>query len=229
MTELKRLSEHVWYLPYEEKRDRPNLSYIHGEHWNLAVDAGHSKEHTMEFYAALEEAGFPLPDITVITHRHWDHILGMHAVNGLTLANEKTRQYIADFKSRIEKEGTAFFLAFDERIREEYKDCKPVVVTMPDMVFSGEMMLDLGNCQVRIFHAEAPHTDDSTLIEVIEDKVLILGDCTGGKFPEWTVDQTLAEKLAKTIDDINPDLCLPGHWIELPKSIIIQDLLYGED
>ena len=102
------------------------------------------------------------------------------------------------------------------------------MVTLPDMVFSGEMKLDLGNCQVRVFQAEAPHTDDSTLIEVVEDKVLILGDCTGGTFPDWTVDQVLADKLAVTITNIAPDLCLPGHWTPLKKEIIIQDLLDGE-
>lgn len=225
---LEKISEHVWVYPFEERRDRPNLSYIRGERWNLAVDAGHSKEHLMEFYDALKEEGLPLPDITVITHWHWDHILGMHAVHGLTLANEKTKQYITDFKHRIETEGTDFFLAFHESVREEYKDGKPVVVTLPDMVFSGEMKLDLGNCQVRVFQAEAPHTDDSTLIEVVEDKVLILGDCTGGTFPDWTVDQVLADKLAVTITNIAPDICLPGHWTPLKKEIIIQDLLDGE-
>lgn len=226
---LDKISEHVWVYPFEQKRDRPNLSYIHGERWNLVVDAGHSEEHTKEFYAALKEEGLPLPDITVITHWHWDHILGMHAVNGLTIANEKTKEYIADFKQKIENEGTDVFFALDESIREEYKDGKEVIVTMPDMVFSGEMKLDLGNCAVRIFQAEAPHTDDSTLIEVIDDKVLILGDCTGGTFPDWTVDQTLAEKLAKTIEEINPEICLPGHWSPLTKKIIVDDLLYGED
>ena len=158
---LDKISEHVWVYPFEEKRDRPNLSYIHGDRWNLVVDAGHSEEHTKEFYAALNEAGLTLPDITVITHWHWDHILGMHAVNGLTIANEKTKQYIADFKQRVENEGTDVFFAFDERIREEYKDGKPVVVTMPDMVFSGEMKMNLGGCNVRIFQTEAPHTADT--------------------------------------------------------------------
>ena len=226
--ELKQINGHIWYLPFEERRDRPNLTYIHGDRWNLAVDAGHSEEHLKEFYAALENAGLPLPDITVITHWHWDHILGMHAVHGLTLANEKTRQHIAEFKDKIEKEGRESFLAFDKSVREEYGDGKPIVVNLPDMVFSGEMTLDLGNCKVRIFQAEAPHTDDSTLVEVPEDKVLILGDCTGGEFPDWNVDQTLADKLAKTIEDLDPEICLPGHWFELSKDIIVQDLLNGE-
>ena len=26
--ELKKLSEHIWYMPFEEERDRPNLGYV---------------------------------------------------------------------------------------------------------------------------------------------------------------------------------------------------------
>lgn len=226
---LDRISEHVWVYPFEERRDRPNLSYIHGEKWNLAVDAGHSDEHVMEFYNALKEEGLQLPDITVITHWHWDHTLGMHAVNGLTLSNEATKKYLIDLKQKIDREGVESFLALDESIREEYKGDKPVTVTMPDMIFSGKMDLDLGGCMVTIFQTQAPHTDDSTLIEVINDRVLILGDCTGGTFPDWNVDQVLAQKLAETIESIDPKICLPGHWSPLSKEIIVQDLLYGED
>lgn len=225
---LNRLTERVWVYPYEEKRDRPNLSYIRGDNWSLAVDAGHSEEHTREFYRALEEEGLPLPQLTVITHWHWDHTFGMHAVHGLCLANERTNQYLDAFRRRLEAEGTAFFLEKDERIRNEYEDGKPVVVTPADLVFRGEMLLDAGNCPIRVFQVEAPHTDDSTLIEIPGEKLLILGDCTGGAFPEWTVDQTLADKLAQTVREINLEICLPGHWTPLSPEIIIQDLLEGE-
>ena len=225
---LNRLTERVWVYPYEERRDRPNLSYIRGDNWSLAVDAGHSEEHTREFYHALEEEGLPLPKLTVITHWHWDHTFGMHAVHGLCLANERTNQYLDAFRRRLEAEGTEFFLEMDERIRNEYEDGKPVVVTPADLVFRGEMLLDAGNCPIRVFQAEAPHTDDSTLIEIPGEKLLILGDCTGGAFPEWTVDQTLADKLAQTVRQINPEICLPGHWTPLSPEIIIQDLLEGE-
>lgn len=29
--ELKKLSEHIWYMPYESERDRPNLGYVKGK------------------------------------------------------------------------------------------------------------------------------------------------------------------------------------------------------
>ena len=225
---LDRLTERIWVYPFEEERDRPNLSYIRGDHWSLAVDAGHSEEHVREFYRALEEVGLPLPKLTVLTHWHWDHTFGMHAVHGLTLANERTNRYLADFRERLEKEGTGFFLAMDMSIRKEYDGGKPVVVTLADLVFRGEMQLNPGGCPIRIFQAEAPHTDDCTLIDVPGEKVLILGDSTGGVFPDWTVDEELAGKLAETVRRINPEICLPGHWTPLNPEFIIQDLLEGE-
>ena len=224
---LNRLTERIWVYPYEQERDRPNLSYIRGDRWSMAVDAGHSAEHTQEFYRALEEAGLPIPKLTVLTHWHWDHTFGMHAVHGLCLANEKTNRHLKIFRKRLEAEGTAFFLEMDERIRNEYADGKPVIVTLADLVFQGEILLDAGNCPIRVLQAEAPHTDDSTLVEVPGEKVLILGDATGGAFPEWTVDPVLAGKLAETVGKIKPEICLPGHWTPLSPEIIIQDLLEG--
>ena len=225
---LNRLTERIWVYPFEEERDRPNLSYIRGDRWSLAVDAGHSVDHTREFYRALEKAGLPLPELTVLTHWHWDHTFGMHAAHGLCITNERTNQYLADFRNRLNREGTAFFLAMHESIRREYEDGKPVVVTLADLVFRGEMLLDAGNCPIRIFQADAPHTDDSTLVEAPEEKVLILGDCTGGTFPDWIMDQALADKLAETVRSIRPDICLPGHWTPLSPDIVIRDLLEGE-
>ncbi|MBQ6550257.1 MAG: MBL fold metallo-hydrolase [Lachnospiraceae bacterium] len=225
---LERLTERIFIYPYEEERDRPNLSYIKGDRWSLAVDAGHSESHTREFYEALCEAGLPLPALTVLTHWHWDHTFGMHAVHGLCLANEKTNRHLLDFRDRLEKEGPEFFLAMHESIRREYAGGKPVIVTPADMVFRGEVLLDAGNCPIRVFEAEAPHTDDSTLIEVPGEQVLILGDSTGGTFPDWTMDMALAAKLAETVRKINPKLCIDGHWTPLTPEVIIEDLLAGE-
>ena len=224
---LDRLTEHIWVYPYEEERDRPNLSYIRGDRWSLAVDAGHSAEHTREFYQALEEAGLPLPELTVLTHWHWDHTFGMHAVHGLCLASERTNRYLADFRMRIEKEGPAFFLAMHESIRREYGDGRPVVVTTSDLVFREEMLLDPGCCPVRVFRAESPHTDDAVLIDIPDEKVLIMGDSDCGTFPDGAMDPVLAGKLAETVRSIRPAICLPGHWTPLSPEEVIRDLLAG--
>ena len=222
---LNRLTERIWVYPYEEERDRPNLGYIRGDRWSLAVDAGHSDDHTAAFYRALEGAGLPLPSLTVLTHWHWDHTFGMHAVHGLCLANARTNGHLRAFRERIEGEGTEMFFALDDRIRREYEGGRPVVVTLSDLVFSGEMLLDAGNCPVRVFQADSPHTDDAALVYAPGEGVLFLGDAACGAFPGWEKDPALARKLADAIEGIDADTLLESHWIPQTKRELLHTLL----
>ncbi len=223
--ELKRLNEHIWYMPSEEERDRPNLCYVKGSRLGLAVDAGHSAAHVREFYALLEKESLPLPDITVLTHWHWDHTFGMHAVHGLTLANERTDRYLAEWKEKIEKNGPGEFLAIHESIRREYPAGTEVTVRTADMVFSGEMTLDLGGCTVKVLQAEAPHTDDSTLVYVENDRVLFVGDSTCHDFFTGIKRADLCAKMADTIRKINPAVIMEGHWVPVPMEDTLDDLM----
>lgn len=222
--ELKRLTEHVWYMPYEEERDRPNLGYVRGGNWSLAVDAGHSAAHTEAFYALLEKEGLPLPALTVLTHWHWDHSFGMHAVSGLSLSNVRTKEHLAEWKEKIGRDGPGEFLALHESVRREYAGGRPVTVVLPDLTFSGEMELDLGGVHVLLKQSASPHTDDSTLVFVREDGVLFLGDAAGGEFPTWIKKKELCDELAETIREIGPEVCLEGHWVPCGTGDTLEDL-----
>ena len=222
---LERLTERIWYYPYEEERDRPNLGYIRGDNWSLAVDAGHSDAHIAEFYRALEEAGLPLPALTVLTHWHWDHTFALHAVRGLTLANALTNRHLRECRDRIAQNGPAEFLALHESIRREYAGDRPVKVVPAHLEFTGEMALDPGGCPVRVCQSPAPHTDDSTLVEVTGEKVLFTGDAAGGPFPGGKKDPAPALELAAAIRASGAETCLEGHWIPCTKADTIEDLL----
>ena len=223
--ELQRLTERIWILPFEEERDRPNLAYIRGDKWSLAVDAGHSQAHTAAFYRALEATGLPLPALTVLTHWHWDHTFGMHAVHGLCLANARTNTHLQRFRERLAQEGPAFFLAMDASVRREYAGDRPVIVTLADLVYTDEMLLDAGGCPVRVFRAEAPHTDDSTLVAVPGEKMLFLGDAACGVFSTGEKDPSACRKLAAAIEASGAEVCLEGHWTPLSAEESIRDLM----
>ena len=210
--ELKRLTERIWYYPYEEARDRPNLGYIRGEKWSLAVDAGHSDAHVEEFYRALEKENLPLPALTVLTHWHWDHTFGLHRINGLSIANGATNRHLKAFREQVSEKGRDVFLSLHESIRLEYAGGKEIRITTADLAFEGELLMDLGGCSVRIFQTEAPHTDDSTLVHVPGEKVLFIGDAAGGKFPTWEKDPELTMALARAIQSTGAEICLEGHW-----------------
>ena len=225
--ELKKLSQHIWYMPFEQERDRPNLGYVKGKNWSLAIDAGHSAAHTKEFYALLEKERLQLPSLTVLTHWHWDHTFGMHAANGLTLANEKTNNHLAEWKNKIEKNGPAEFFALHESIRKEYSENKEVIVKLADITYSGELTLDLGDCTVKVIQSQAPHTDDSTLVYIENDKTLFVGDATGDDFFTGIKDAALCNKLADKIRLLNPQICMEGHWVPVETDDTLNDLLSG--
>ena len=226
--ELKRLSEHIWYMPFEKERDRPNLGYVKGENYSLAIDAGHSAAHVKEFYELLEKESLPLPGLTVLTHWHWDHTFGMHAVNGPCLANDKTNAYLSEWKEKIEKDGPAEFFALHETIRKEYKENSKVVVKLAEAAFSGEVTLDLGGCTVKIVQTEAPHTDDSTLVYVSTDKTLFLGDAAGADFFSGEKNVDLCRKLADKIRKIDPEICMEGHLVPVDTEETLNDLMSEE-
>ena len=222
---LNRLTERIWFYPYKEERDRPNLGYIRGDRWSLAVDAGHSDAHVKEFYAALEEEGLPLPALTVITHWHWDHTFGMHAVHGLTLAHARTNAHLRAFREKISREGTEAFFSIDESIRREYAGGRPVRIEEADAAFAGEIALNPGNCPVRVFEAPSPHTDDAVLVFLPEESALFLGDADCGVVGTWKKDPALSRRLAEAVRSTGAERVLPGHWTPLTAEEAVADIL----
>ena len=91
---LEQLTSRIFYYPHQPETDRPMLAYINGSRISLAIDAGNSAAHVDEFYGALAEADLKKPDITVITHWHWDHTFGLHAVDGAAIACEATNEML---------------------------------------------------------------------------------------------------------------------------------------
>ncbi|MEG0686991.1 MAG: MBL fold metallo-hydrolase [Erysipelotrichales bacterium] len=166
---LKKLSDLVYYLPHEEKRDRPLLSYINGTKIKLAIDAGSSLEHVKLFYKELKDHNLELPDLTILTHWHWDHTFGVHAINGLSITSKKTYQYLAAEQKQILKEEYIKQLHSDlHGFKEEYEN-KTINIKLPDIQYQEELVLDLGGISAFIKEVDAPHSLDSTIVYIKEE------------------------------------------------------------
>lgn len=82
---LNKLTNRIYFLEQDPEVDRPMLAYLKGDKISLAIDAGYSASHVQDFYRAIESEQFNKPDFTVITHWHYDHTFGMHAINGISI------------------------------------------------------------------------------------------------------------------------------------------------
>lgn len=179
---LQQLTEKVWYLPHDEPSDRPVLTYIQGDQLSVAVDAGASPAHVREFYTAITDKRLPIPEITILTHWHWDHSFGLCAVNGFTLASKKTNEKLKEvsawewtpeaMEARLKTGEEVPFC--HEHICLEYRRPEWIQVIPPDMTLEGEGTMDIGGVTIRCETCDSPHSRDALLVSA--DDVLIIGD-----------------------------------------------------
>ena len=223
---LQQIGTHTWIFPLESAKDRPNLGYVLGKETALAIDAGHSSSHVEDFYRTLEAEGLPLPDLTVITHWHWDHTFGMHAVHGKILARPETNQQLLEIQKKIaDNPGYGKkFLKSDPCIIREYAGGVPLVVVPADEELTGDRTLDLGDVSVELHYAESPHTDDALLVYVPDDKVLFVGDAQLGEFPTWFMNPDKSAALKRRVMSYDVKTIIDGHWRPYTKAEYLEEL-----
>lgn len=224
---LKKIGAHTWIFPLDSAKDRPNLGYVLGENTALAIDAGHSSSHVEDFYEALDREGLPLPDCTVITHWHWDHTFGMHAVKGRTMARPETNRHLNEIRQRLQEDPSygRKFLQSDPCIRREYAGGVPLAVVPADVELTANTILDLGGVTAEVCYGQSPHTEDALLIYVPEDHVLFIGDAQLGQFPSWAMDFDKLAALREQISGFDARIVIDGHWTPYTKEELLTELV----
>lgn len=226
---IKKLTDRIYYLPHQQEVDRPMLSYIKGDKFSLAIDAGYSSSHVDDFYQSLKDTGLKNPDFTVITHWHYDHTFGMHHIKGLSIAHEKTNSFLKELQEmakdalyiNILKENDIYF-------KREYQGINEIKIVLSDIQFKNEIYIDLGGIGAQIFHTEAPHSEDSVCIYVPSEKILFLGDSVcGDYFNHGYMDRKKLYSLIKMIENTDCITCVLSHEEPLKKEELLNDL-YGE-
>ncbi len=100
-----------------------------------------------------------------------------------------------------------------------------MIVVPADIIFEGDITIELGGCTVRLLQTRAPHTDDSTLVYVCEDKTLFVGDAACPQFHNGVRDRKLAGELADKIRSAGAATCVEGHWQPVKTEDTLADLL----
>ena len=230
---LTKVTERIYYLINDRETDRPVLGYIKGDKYSLMVDAGNSKNHVEKFNNSIEKLGLRLPDYVAITHWHWDHSYGMHAVTGKTLACEITNKQLkvmsewrwtdeAMKKRLLTGEDIEFA---DTNIRKEYKALQDIKVIPADMVFKNNLEIDLGGLTVILKNVISPHSEDSVIVYVPEEKVVFIGDAYGmDYYNNCEYDPVKLESLIKILKNLEFNICFPGHSSPINKTEIIEYL-----
>ena len=218
---LKKITDRVYYLPHDPDTDRPVLGYIRGDKYTLAIEAGNSQDHVYKFYEALSDNGLKEPSYTAITHWHWDHTFGMHAISGKSIVcldtNEKLKEVSkwgwspGEMSARLESGAEIEFC--DQYIKVEYEDPEDIKVITSDLVFEGELTIDLGGVHCLLSQIVAPHSKDSVLAYIPEERVLFVGDAEYEDFYDCggIYDKESVLSYIETIKEIEFDYYIRSH------------------
>lgn len=225
---LTQISPHVYILPFDSQRDRPNLGYIHGKKFSVLVDAGNSSAHLNVMLEAIDEAGLPKPEVALITHWHWDHTFGMHAFRGTTVTHAKTNEILSGLtkwewtpEAMDERLKTGEECEFcDTHMKIEYDDIIDIKVVRADIEFDGNLTLNLGNVKVEVTPIENPHSDDGAVVFIQEDKVLFAGDADTGDFYKLDggYDADKFYDYIETVDKIPYGTYIHGHLAPMTRT-----------
>ena len=203
------------------KPDRPSLCAVVGSDRVVMLDAGASETHARQFLDLLTLEGIASPQHIVLTHWHWDHVFGACEVGAPVIAHALTADKLYELSKRDWSDtGLKQQVAKGLETREGAENIKaempsPRYVNVPkaDIVFNHSMNLKLGDVTCRIQHVGGDHSQDSTIVFVVPDRVLFLGDCLSSDFyapePFYTLQQLTS--LLDTIESLNAASYVEGH------------------
>ena len=204
---LRRLTDHVFYIPADHRTDRPVLAAVVGHERVLMIDAGASSAHAQLFLDALARGTQRRPDFVAVTHWHWDHSFGMSHLAVPTVGHHNLTKNLSKLQGlawddlalaeRVLSGEEIVFCA--ENIAREYGADRDIEIVLPTITFERSMTVDLGGVTCELHHLPTDHTDDAIAIYVREDRALFLGDALGEALyaptPYYSA-QTMGELLA---------------------------------
>lgn len=218
---LQQIAPHSWWLPPDDRTDRPVLGVVAGSRGCLLVDVGNSPAHAQMLLREIDKHALPPPIYAMLTHWHWDHVFGSSAVQLPTFAHLETKRIVTQMAQM--DWGDA---ALDERVTNgteitfcrdmmklELPDRTHLLIRPPDIGFHFEVEVDLGGVTCHLFHVGGDHAHDASVVFVPEDRVMYLGDCIYHDLYHGP-DRYTRGNLFPLLDGLlkyEADFYLPGH------------------
>lgn len=182
---LNQLTNHIYWTPPDPRTDRPILGAIVGSGGTVVVDAGNSVAHATLLLERLAERPIKPPSFLVLTHWHWDHVFGAVAFDLPTFAHVETKRVVeemagldwsdAALDARVEAGVEIEFCR--DMIKVELPDRTDLQIRPPNIGFTDQVDLDLGDVICQLIHVGGDHAADSIIVHIPQERVVFLGDC----------------------------------------------------
>lgn len=185
---LEKVTERIYYLLNDDTNERPALGLVKGDKSCLVIDAGNSIKHAERFLNEIKDMNLPPIDYVVATHHHWDHIFGLSKFDAIKIASNKTYELAKmywgikiDNDSLEEAMMNNIFNELGVKIvKDDLKNADTLEEIKFDLLFDGELEINLGGITCLVKEIINPHREDGTIVYVPQEKTLFLGDSAYG-------------------------------------------------
>jgi glyoxylase-like metal-dependent hydrolase (beta-lactamase superfamily II) len=219
---FQKIQDKTYYIEHNAQKDRPLIGLISGENDSLLIDAGTSPDHAREILAAFSALNLPKLKYLVLTHYHYDHCFGLQEYPQVVSIGSQRTKKIVDGYAALQYDDASLERHQENRIfskntlrviRTEIPECSRFGLRRIDIGFSDELWIDLGGRTCVLKHITSPHTDDSTIVYVPEDRVLFLGDClyAAGSQGRYYYDKQKTLKMLEEIKIYDAEYYLISH------------------
>lgn len=156
----------------------PNVGVVVGENATLVIDTGLGPRNGEIILAEVERLSDNELIYVVTTHYHPEHSLGMAGLG------DRARLVIPSVQQDEMAGGEGIKNAFASRSEVTARLLEDVQYPQADILFDGEIVLNLGGLTARLIQPGVLHTRGDTLVLIEEERVLFSGDVLmKGLFP----------------------------------------------
>src|SRR5690606_22010384 len=105
-------------------------------------------------------------------------------------------------------------------IKEEYKNHRNIIITLPDITLENRAEIDLGGVTCIVQHVGGDHAADSVIVYIKEEKILFLGDCIYPRMYAEKVHYTISETLRvlDLLETFDAETYIPSHQQPMAKE-----------
>jgi len=149
----REIAEHVFVIPDQRINVIPNIGIIVGRDGVLVVDTGMGPRNAETVLDEVKKITSKPVAYLTITHFHPEHGMGAQAFPTSTIVICPTAQ-----KAELLEKGAALINQFSSVSVGIADLLKPVKIRMPNVTFSEEAEVALGDFPVRLLHWGPSHT-----------------------------------------------------------------------
>jgi len=219
-----KISDHVWAI-----MGFPNIAIVTGTRATLVVDTGLGPRNGATLARVAAKLSAPNAKLYLTTtHFHPEHAAGDAGFPPTTILIRNDLQ-----QREMDLHGAELLATFSSRNAQWKELLADVKLRTPDVLYTDEAKIDLGNATVRLLWFGGAHTKGDELIFIEPDRTLVSGDVVQNKtVPNIASDGGTPASWLAVLDKIaalNVFHVLPDHSAPGDGSLVTQEKAFITD